>query len=224
MKNQRNSNLLTKMAITTTILLLMGNNSYGIPLSNEADTTSADAEKRAMPLNNIRISGGYTYVTSKLYDQSGGTISNPSGYGLSISYTRLWKTKGSTLERPRYGGVTITAQTKQAHSGYDIMTNLVGIGYTWAQKTNKGFAWHYTLGIAYTHTNDIDCYIDNSGFGIFGMAGFDYMLTKHFGIGAFVNPTLCFFSQSKPNDYTINTNVFTGVAHYDIQVAASWHF
>lgn len=116
------------MAIATAALLLIGNKSYSASLSNETDTISADAEKRAMPLNNIRISGGYTYVTSKLYDQSGGTISNPSGYGLSLSYTHLWKTKGSTPERPRYGGITITAQTKQAHSGYDIMTNLVGIG------------------------------------------------------------------------------------------------
>lgn len=224
MKYLRISNLFTKMAIATSAMLLMGTKSYGAPLSSEVDTISADAEKRTMPLNNIRISGGYTYVTSKLYDERGNTLSNPSGYSLAISYTHLWKTKGSSLERPRYEGVTITAQTKQAHSGNEIMTNLVGIGYTWAQKTNKGFAWHYTLGIAYTHTNDLDCYIDNSGFGIFGMAGFDYMLAKHFGIGAFVNPTLCFFSQSKPNDYTINESAFTGVAHYDIQIAASWYF
>ena len=174
---------------------------------------------RQMPLNSIRIKGGFTFVTSRLFSDDD-EMSSPWGYGFGIDYTHLWKTKTSSNERPQYIGFTLTAQYKAASQGYEIDTSFFGAGFTWASKTNKGFAWHTTVGLGYAYSTDLDLYLDNGGLGIFGTVGFDYMLTKHLGIGISLNPLVCFYS--KPDFY--DKTDFYGVAHYDVNLGLSWHF
>lgn len=180
---------------------------------------STGINSRKMASNSIRLSGGFSFVTSKLFSGDS-ELSKPWGYGIGIEYTHLWKTKTSPNEKPNYLGFTLTAQYKNASQGYEISTSFLGAGITWASKTNKGFAWHTTVGLGYAHSNDLDLYLDNGGLGLFGILGFDYMLTRHFGIGVSLNPLLCFYS--KPTFYD-KTEAY-GVAHYDVNLGLSWHF
>lgn len=199
----------------------LSNNESKMTLSSNesSDMPLAINESRKMPLNSIRIKGGFTFVTSRLFSDDD-ELSSPWGYGFGIDYTHLWKTKTSSNEKPQYIGFTLTAQYKAASQGYEIDTSFFGAGFTWASKTNKGFAWHTTVGLGYAYSTDLDLYLDNGGLGIFGTVGFDYMLTKHLGIGLSLNPLVCFYS--KPDFY--DKTDFYGVAHYDVNLGLSWHF
>ena len=192
------------------------------------ESTEMASNSRKMASNSIRLTGDVSFVTSRLFTDFG-ELSKPWGYGIGVEYTHLWKVKGKNEEKPNYLGLTLVAQYKDACQGYEIMTSFLGAGVTWAIKTDKGFAWYTTFGLGYAYSSDIDLYLDNSGVGVFAMLGFDYMVTKHFGIGASLNPLACFYKEPKYYDNPSYYGKFDkidnyGVAHYDIRLGFSWHF
>lgn len=80
------------------------------------------------------------------------------------------------------------------------MNYYIGTGCKTAYKTNKGFIWHSMITLGFAKTDDD--FESASGFGIYSEIGCDYMIGKHWALGATIGDISSYYPkpQNWPSD------------------------
>lgn len=164
---------------------------------------------RILPVNYIGLSGGFAWLTNEIIlDNNKKLNKTPTGYNMGLEYTHLWKLKKAY--RPFYLGLAFNALFNRATVGIPrngandanivIMNYYIGTGCKTAYKTNKGFIWHSMITLGFAKTDDD--FESASGFGIYSEIGCDYMIGKHWALGATIGNISSYYpkSQNWPSD------------------------
>lgn len=216
-----NSKPIARTAICALTTLLLG----GATACHAQD----DNQLRKLPSNYIGIYGGFGWLSNDIVLEDGSKVKKtPTGYDLGIEYAHLWELKNS--RNPFYMGLAINVMHNYADidpipvnggwgTFYDEFTNIyIGAGFKIAFKTNKSFIWHAQVGIGYAHTDD--SFYPTGGFGTNTEIGCDYMLGKHWAVGASLTALRTYYS--KPEGWDIKGRY--GVDHNGLHVKLGYFF
>lgn len=188
-----------------------------------------DNELRLLPSNYIGINGGFGWLSNEIVTEDGSKINKkPKGYDLGLEYAHLWQLKNS--RKPLYMGFAVNVMRNYADiepfpinggwgTFYDEFTNIyVGAGWKVAFKTNKSFIWHGQLGIGYAHTDNT--FDTTGGLGSYWECGCDYMIGRHWAIGASLEFMSTYYR--KPDGWDIKGRY--GIDHNGLHAKLGYFF
>lgn len=190
------------------------------------------AQKYEMPKNVIKMSGGLSFITSKMYieDEVTGNIrksSWKSGTSALLEYEHMLGGKWG------FGMNFIYNDTRYPrNSNYNSKTTQalrqIYIGPSIVRRSIVGNRWCFegAFGLGFCHVGG-DLLDKCLGVGIMLKGGVEYMFSKHVGIGAELNDVLTFFGSNNteylrkidPNDRsfisgTSRIEIATGIRFY----------
>ena len=162
-------------------------------VGTENEKTTRQKRKQDGPSNVFKVSGGLSWITSKIYTDRGPQNLH-RGYTLEADYHHFWPVGLGVGLNALYYATTFTG-------GYKVHMTYIGPSLAYSFKGDTHWRIEAALGVGRsTYTEKLDeLKGSESGVGVLAQLGVEYMITDYLGLGFQVNG---FTMRMKRPDYS----------------------
>ena len=195
---------------------------------------TAKAQASEPPSNVIKVNGGLSFITSKMYlpDYThGARVKSQSwqpGFMASADYEHYWKSGWGFGLNFFYDYTSYRIDgNKGAHAYLDLKSTYIGPSLAYSGCFNKYWRVACAFGMGYGHLGgDLS---DSGGFGMMYKAGIEYMVNSHFGLGVELNELVIYTKEDdgmkKLKKYaTSESDVTSGMSCLGLAAGVRFYF
>lgn len=187
-----------------------------IELADMARRQMARAERMMdTPHNIVKVSGGPSWIDSKF--QVGNRIyTSKAGFEYAIQYQHVWKCLGF--------GINYLHYNTSFDEGFDVSLLYIGPSFVFKSRIGEKWLMDASLGGGYSKYTERYGGLSGSESKFGGMLefGFEYMLSKHIGLG--VQSHLLTMKLPKPDGIELEKDEFYGIQRINLLGGLRFYF